>query len=327
MTTEGRTPPDVQDGSAGGVLALATAGIAGSPALLDAVTELLLAEPPGLEQRVCLEAAQCGPGPGGELRFQAAAAVALVRVGGQVHDRMAREAREEKDGDRGSGPGGSRSRRRGAGSSVIATALLLNRGLALCAELGGPSLDEYVAVSRQVAEARMEDVEDIFDITRTSERYMTIVDRKEGSLVALGAALGGRSAGADEETVAALREFGRELGMAGQIAADVRDLVAAAESPAHHSVQMQTGVYTLPVIHAIGSDPAIADSLPAMSSDPEEATAFARFAIESGAVRSALAEADRHAGRARAALDAVPGAAGALHLLEELELQSPAVAA
>src|SRR4051794_15101589 len=137
MKTEVRTAPDLQDGGAGRVLALATAGLADSPALLGTVTALLSAEPPRLEQRACLEAACCGPLLDSDLYLQAAAAVALVRVGGQVHDRMAAEQdpRDVGGGDSGANGGGSRSRCLGAGSSAIAAAWLLNRGLGLCAGL------------------------------------------------------------------------------------------------------------------------------------------------------------------------------------------------
>jgi len=46
---------------------------------------------------------------------------------------------------------------------------------------------------------------------------------KTGALIAASAVLGARAAGADEERVAALREYGREIGLAFQIADDLLD--------------------------------------------------------------------------------------------------------
>ncbi len=61
------------------------------------------------------------------------------------------------------------------------------------------------------------------------EELVEIHRRKTGALITAACALGGLAAGADDDTLAALTEYGREVGLAFQIADDLLDATATTE--------------------------------------------------------------------------------------------------
>lgn len=89
--------------------------------------------------------------------------------------------------------------------------ILLEAG-GICGMVGGQWLDLE-------AEGRQSSLDDLVEIH----------SRKTGALITAACALGGLAAGADEETVAALTEYGRAIGLAFQIADDLLDATATTE--------------------------------------------------------------------------------------------------
>ncbi len=82
--------------------------------------------------------------------------------------------------------------------------------------------------------------------------YLGIVEAKTAELTAVSCRLGGVVAGADEETAQSMDNFGRNLGIAFQIADDLLDLVGD-EATAGKSLgsDLEKRKLTLPLIHAI----------------------------------------------------------------------------
>jgi len=89
------------------------------------------------------------------------------------------------------------------------------------------------------------------DLDLSESDYLAIIEGKTAELCACSSGLGARYAGGDEAVVDALTAYGRELGVAFQIADDLIDLVSD-ESTAGKSVgaDLAKQKMTLPLIHA-----------------------------------------------------------------------------
>lgn len=106
-----------------------------------------------------------------------------------------------------------------------------------------------------VCEGELTQVRQGGNLDLTEDEYFRIVEAKTGELCAVAARLGARYAGADEAVCTALDRYGRDLGIAFQIADDVLDLVG---------IERQTGKslgsdlaqqkLTLPLIRLLNSD-------------------------------------------------------------------------
>jgi octaprenyl-diphosphate synthase len=89
------------------------------------------------------------------------------------------------------------------------------------------------------------------EVNLTEDDYLTIVDAKTAELCACACELGAHYAGGDKETVARLASYGRNLGIAFQIADDLLDLEGN-ESATGKSLgtDLAKRKMTLPLIHA-----------------------------------------------------------------------------
>ncbi|MBX7168749.1 MAG: polyprenyl synthetase family protein [Pirellulales bacterium] len=90
----------------------------------------------------------------------------------------------------------------------------------------------------------------------TEEEYLAIIDAKTAELTACCCRLGGHYAGASDEAVDALERYGRDLGVAFQIADDVLDLIGE-ESAAGKSLgtDLEKRKPTLPLIRLLKTLP------------------------------------------------------------------------
>jgi geranylgeranyl pyrophosphate synthase len=174
---------------------------------------------------------------------------------------------------------------------------LLLGDLALTTALGAPQADrarfagEIGAATRRISEGQMVDAEDRFDVERTAERCTNAVDLRAGTPLALAARLGAIAAGAGE--VDAYAGYGRALGIAYQLSEDIRELTFGDQLTRRRpGSDLREGVYTLPVVLALGADDelrgALGGSVSASSVPP-----FLARARETGALEEAGAECRR----------------------------------
>jgi len=136
------------------------------------------------------------------------------------------------------------------------------------------------------------------------ETYKEIIARKTASLFRASAQMGGLLAGADEDAVEALREYGYRLGLAFQIVDDILDITGDPEKmgkPIGADIVQGTGVAMLQNGgKATQRDGQVAEA---------EADPFQKLMLslrESGAVEVARLQAEEMAGRARRALATLP---------------------
>ncbi|MDX1686363.1 MAG: polyprenyl synthetase family protein [Candidatus Promineifilaceae bacterium] len=136
------------------------------------------------------------------------------------------------------------------------------------------------------------------------ETYKEIISRKTASLFRASARMGGLLAGADEEMLDALSEYGYRLGLAFQIVDDILDITGDPEKmgkPVGADVVQGTGVAMLQNGNKVAQgDGQVAEA---------EADPFQKLMLslrESGAVEVARVQAEEMAGRARQALSRLP---------------------
>jgi geranylgeranyl diphosphate synthase type I len=112
------------------------------------------------------------------------------------------------------------------------------------------------------------------------EDYLAMVERKTAALMAAACGVGARVGGGSAESAAALREFGRQLGLGFQIRDDILGMWGGpSELGKPVGTDLKRNKRSLPIIHALD---AIGDKLAAqlaegVSSDEEAAQIAARM--------------------------------------------------
>ena len=154
-----------------------------------------------------------------------------------------------------------------------------------------------------------------FNPDQTVEEHLEILRKKVATLFELPCRLGAHLSGALPRVTAALAGYGHNLGIAYQLIDDV--LVAcgrASELGRAVGSDLQEGVYSFPILHALGSDgrEAMKDSLATVRRGRGDVDAVYSIARECGGMQAAIDTADAFAEKARASLQSVPeGAARA----------------
>ena len=144
--------------------------------------------------------------------------------------------------------------------------------------------------------------------TVSIEEYLDMVYRKTGALFEASAVLGGLVVTRDEDTLAALAEYGRNLGIAFQIRDDILGLIGDEKTlgkPVYSDIR--EGKKTILVIYALTRlDPESRERLLSIlgrrNASREELEEAARLIISSKALEYAEAVARDYAGRAKSAL-------------------------
>ena len=140
--------------------------------------------------------------------------------------------------------------------------------------------------------------------------YYRRIYAKTASMFALATEAGAVLGSAGEPAIAAMRDYGKEVGMAFQIVDDILDYVGE-EGHVGKPVgnDLRQGLITLPALYfheAHPHDPHMAAILDGQSGDPAQVAVVVNSIRLSGAVDQAMAEARQYIARAQAALAAMP---------------------
>jgi heptaprenyl diphosphate synthase len=213
-----------------------------------------------LRSTLLLHCANAGPYPGDPSVRKGAIAIELFHLATLAHDDVVDDGKIRRGADTvGVVYGSFASGFLGGALCVRATELMVGCG----SEITGRLAD----TAGEVCTGQMIEFEDLFDVRRSVQRYELAAAGKTGSLFGCAAWLGARLAGAQAPIAEELGCFGKELGMAFQVADDVLDLIApSGETGKQHAKDLQRGIYTLPVIHAIEADAGLSRALEGASS-------------------------------------------------------------
>ena len=147
-----------------------------------------------------------------------------------------------------------------------------------------------------------------FDLSEAE--YLEIIAAKTAALTAVSCELGALTSGADETLVREMEAFGRELGIAFQIADDLLDLVGDEEATGKSlGTDVEQQKMTLPLIHLMATAPApVAARVRQILSGPgcSKREALRPYLTEYGSIDYAYRRAEDLAARARAELTCLP---------------------
>ena len=200
-------------------------------------------------------------------------------------------------------------------AAVLSGDFLYSRAFQMMVDVGEMRVMQVMAdTTNAIAEGEVLQLLNARDPAVDAARYFKVIELKTAVLFRAAAALGALASGASDQTVAALGQYGLELGMAYQLADDVIDFTGdSAKSGKAVGNDLIEGKPTLPLIHALKHcDAATAESIRTVIRTGElgdfDATLNkVRGAIDStGAIPYTLALAERHAAQAKASLGDLP---------------------
>jgi heptaprenyl diphosphate synthase len=222
-------------------------------------------------------------------------AVELVHLGSLYHDDVIDEAVTRRTVE-------SVNARWGNLTAILAGDFLLAKASEIAASLGTEIAGLLAATIGRLCEGEVGELRSAYDVERTEAAYLDSIKGKTAALFATACRIGALVGGLPRNAVEALTDYGEAYGIAFQIVDDVLDVVASdAElgKPAGHD--LVEGVYTLPVLRALGTQGGLRHQLgrPLDGRQLDEALSAVRA---DGAVDAALDTARDYARRAVTAL-------------------------
>ncbi len=190
-----------------------------------------------------------------------------------------------------------------AQSAMLAAATNINRVVSIFASTLG-----------DICDGQLREMFDAHRLDQAAEDYHRRIYGKTASLFAGSAEMGAVIGGAPESETQALREFGKNFGMAFQIIDDVLDLREMDDELGKPSGNdLRQGTVTLPIMHYAATLPEQSADARLLSAvvagdqdDPSEVDQLISAIRRSGALESAKDAAEDFLDKARIALDAVP---------------------
>ncbi len=259
---------------------------------------------PGKRFRGSVLEAAAGYGPAADAAAvgRAAAAIELFHAATLAHDDVVDDGRLR----RGKATIGAHA---GNIAASLAGGWLFARTIELLAAAGDEAVTHFAAAASVVCEGEMLETRDLYDVTRSRDRYLETIEAKTASLIALAGWLGAHLGGAGAGQAARLEHYGMAVGMAFQIADDILDLVAdEARTGKVPGTDLRQGVYTLPTIYALEADAGLREGLLA-GAEEEDLPELVERIRASGAIETALAECEAWIEEAIAVLPDAPAAA------------------
>jgi len=201
----------------------------------------------------------------------------------------------------------------GAPSSVLVGDFLFARAFELMVEANSmQALGILASASSVIAEGEVLQLTSAHDLNLDQETYLRIISAKTAELFAAAAEAGAVSAGAHDVQAAALRAYGRNLGLAFQLADDALDYGGATETLGKNAGDdFKEGKATLPLLLAIArSGPREAEFWERAIGRKEQTESDFRRARElivgTGSLEATLDLAGDYAESAKAALGVFP---------------------
>ena len=137
--------------------------------------------------------------------------------------------------------------------AILTGDFLFARASEISADLG-PDVCRLLAQTIAIlCDGQIREVDGAGKLEQTEERYLEVIRRKTGVLIATSCRLGALLSDAEPDHVEILTAFGESLGTAFQLSDDVMDFTASQmELEKEPGQDLREGVFTLPVLHALG---------------------------------------------------------------------------
>ena len=188
--------------------------------------------------------------------------------------------------------------------AILVGDFLFARASSIAADVGGEVPRVLADAIARVVQGQVRELEHLYDCRRPVDHYYATVDDKTGALLEASARLGAVLGGCPEGQAERLRLFGAAFGMAFQIADDLLDLSATQEDLGKPpGTDLRDGVYTLPLLYAVETEPSLADQLGTPQPDVD---LIRKTVVRTGAFQRALHVAAEHVDEALACLEGAP---------------------
>ncbi|MBC7893031.1 MAG: polyprenyl synthetase family protein [Sphingobacteriaceae bacterium] len=163
---------------------------------------------------------------------------------------------------------------------------------------------------KEISEGELLQIEKARRLDITEDVYFEIIRQKTATLIAACCAVGGRSTGADEATVAQMHQFGEKVGIAFQLKDDLFDY-GEAEIGKPLGIDIKEKKMTLPLIYALNQAPwltkrRIINIIRNESEKPAKVAEVIEFVKNSGGIQYATAAMQRYVDEASVLLAAFP---------------------
>ncbi|MEY2396856.1 MAG: hypothetical protein QOJ00_30 [Actinomycetota bacterium] len=294
--------PWLADGLARTEDRLHDAVVAEDPYLTEIAGHLVGAGGKRLRPVLAMAAAAAGGAPVSDDVVSGGVAVELVHIGSLYHDDVMDDAETRRGVP-------SVNAKWGNLVAILSGDFLLARASELAASLGTEVAGLLAATIGRLCEGQVGELKTAFSPDRSEDAYYASINGKTASLLATAARIGGIVADLPRDQIDALTAYGDNFGMAFQLIDDVLDLVATDEELGKPSGNdMIEGIYTLPVLRALG-DGAVGASLRPLLGGPldRDTRDRAREMVRSSdGVEYTISMAQNFIARGTDALDALP---------------------
>lgn len=228
--------------------------------------------------------------------IDAAAAVELLHMATLHHDDIIDNAQTRRGN-------ATMNAKFGQDVAILTGDFLLAASMQTSASLGVSEMQALCTALTSACVGQMLETSQLFEHSRSEADYLSAIEGKTAALMRAAALMGAIVSGADTTAQEAFASFGHHLGIAFQIWDDVLDLQATARTGKPTAQDIDNGVYTLPVIYAMGN--IREDLMPLLEKPP--LTEGGRAAVitlleQCGALRYSVNRAQYHLAEAFAAI-------------------------
>lgn len=276
----------------------------GESFLTDKVSHL--AEAGGKRFRVvfALLASHYGPRPMSDDVIRAAVVVELTHLATLYHDDVMDEADRRRGAE-------SANARWNNSVAILAGDYLFAVASKIMAQLGMETVAHFAEAFQELVTGQMRETVGAPEGADPIDHYMTVIQEKTGVLIASAGYLGALHAGAAREHIDALRAFGRHMGQVFQIVDDIIDIWSnPEESGKTPGTDLREGVFTLPVLYAMGQEDEVGARLREILTGPVTDDALVEEALglihQSTGRERALEDVESYRQRAEEELNKLP---------------------
>lgn len=196
-------------------------------------------------------------------------------------------------------------------TSILLGDYLFTHAFHLSSTIGDARACELIGeATNRVCEGELHQVCERGNLDLTEAEYLDIIDGKTAELTSCCCRLGALYSGATDEVVMSLSRYGRNLGIAFQIADDLLDLIGEERATGKSlGTDLDQQKLTLPLIHLLGRTSAnVTSRVKQILNSPgnHKRESLEPFFAESGALAYARHRAEEYAEKARAELACLP---------------------
>jgi heptaprenyl diphosphate synthase len=176
--------------------------------------------------------------------------------------------------------------------AVLSGDYLFAKSSMLAAEVGGEVPYVLAATIAALCEGQVKEIEAAYQTDRAPEAYLEVIEHKTARLFASAAYLGARVGGADMEIARKLEQYAISFGITFQLVDDLLDFLGDERKIGKPvGTDLKEGVYTLPLLHAMGERAELAD----LVKKEDEVPRLVEAMHEMGSFRYATSVTERYA--------------------------------